>query len=151
MALLEATGTRRQGCQFPASLNFAHVVHLPFCYTFSYIKCLMSRNTLQHHHESSKDSSLCLPLQIGANAGVIGMTKEHLGLALALNVPVFVVITKIDMCPPNVLQETLKLLNKILKSPGCRKIPVLVQTMDDVVVTATNFTSERYMLFPCHN
>lgn len=82
-------------------------------------------------------------LMIGANAGVIGMTKEHLGLALALNVPVFVVITKIDMCPPNVLQETIKLLNKILKSPGCRKIPVLVQSMDDVVVTATNFTSER--------
>ncbi|KAK7002746.1 GTP-binding protein 1 [Biomphalaria glabrata] len=82
-------------------------------------------------------------LMIGANAGVIGMTKEHLGLALALNVPVFVVVTKIDMCPPNVLQETLKLLTRILKSPGCRKIPVLVQNTDDVVVTATNFTSER--------
>lgn len=36
--------------------------------------------------------------------GIVGMTKEHLGLALALNVPVFVVITKIDMCPANVLQ-----------------------------------------------
>ncbi|BFZ03628.1 hypothetical protein BsWGS_06667 [Bradybaena similaris] len=82
-------------------------------------------------------------LMIGANAGVIGMTKEHLGLSLALNVPVFVVVTKIDMCPPNVLQETLKLLTRILKSPGCRKIPVLVQNIDDVVVTATNFTSER--------
>lgn len=32
------------------------------------------------------------------------MTKEHLGLALALNVPVFVVVTKIDMCPANILQ-----------------------------------------------
>ena len=82
-------------------------------------------------------------LQIGANAGIIGMTKEHLGLALALNVPVFVVVTKIDMCPPNVLQETIKLLTRILKSPGCRKIPVLVQNTDDVVVSATNFTSER--------
>ena len=41
---------------------------------------------------------------IGANAGIVGMTKEHLGLALALSVPVFVVVTKIDMCPPNVLQ-----------------------------------------------
>lgn len=82
-------------------------------------------------------------LMIGANAGVIGMTKEHLGLALALNVPVFVVVTKVDMCPPNVLQETLKLLQRILKSPGCRKIPVIVQNSDDVVVTATNFTSER--------
>ncbi|ESP04016.1 hypothetical protein LOTGIDRAFT_185412 [Lottia gigantea] len=82
-------------------------------------------------------------LMIGANAGIIGMTKEHLGLALALNVPVFVVVTKIDMCPPNVLQDTLKLLQRILKSQGCRKIPVMVQTKDDVICSATNFTSER--------
>ncbi len=85
-------------------------------------------------------------LQVGANAGVVGMAKEHLGLALALNVPVFVVVTKVDMCPPNVLQDTLKMLQKILKSPGCRKIPVLVQSLDDVVVSATNFTSERWDL-----
>uniref|UniRef100_A0A8C1JCA9 GTP-binding protein 1 n=1 Tax=Cyprinus carpio TaxID=7962 RepID=A0A8C1JCA9_CYPCA len=82
-------------------------------------------------------------LMIGSNAGIVGMTKEHLGLALALNVPVFVVVTKIDMCPANILQETLKLLQKILKSPGCRKIPVLVQNKDDVIVTASNFSSER--------
>lgn len=82
-------------------------------------------------------------LMIGSNAGIIGMTKEHLGLALALSVPVFVVVTKIDMCPPNVLQETLKLLQRILKSPGCRKIPILVNNKEDVVTTATNFSSER--------
>ena len=46
---------------------------------------------------------------VGANAGIVGMTKEHLGLALALSVPVFVVVTKIDMCPPNVLQVTISL------------------------------------------
>jgi len=82
-------------------------------------------------------------LMVGANAGIVGMTKEHLGLALALSVPVFVVVTKIDMCPPNVLQETLKLLVKILKSPGCRKVPVMVKSADDVVISATNFVSER--------
>jgi len=82
-------------------------------------------------------------LMIGSNAGIVGMTKEHLGLALALSVPVFVVVTKIDMCPPNVLQETLKLLVKILKSPGCRKVPVMVKSQDDVVLSATNFVSER--------
>ena len=54
-------------------------------------------------------------LMVGANAGIVGMTKEHLGLALALNVPVFVLVTKIDMCPANVLQETLKLLVRILR------------------------------------
>ncbi|XP_067011159.1 GTP-binding protein 1 [Anabrus simplex] len=82
-------------------------------------------------------------LMIGANAGVVGMTKEHLGLALALSVPVFVVVTKIDMCPPNVLQDTLRLLVRILKSPGCRKVPVMVKTSDDVIISATNFVSER--------
>ncbi|XP_018330152.1 GTP-binding protein 1 [Agrilus planipennis] len=82
-------------------------------------------------------------LMIGANAGIVGMTKEHLGLALALSVPVFVVVTKIDMCPPNVLRDNLKLLMRILKSPGCRKVPVMVKTTDDVVLSATNFVSER--------
>merc|ERR1712141_236827 len=82
-------------------------------------------------------------LMVGANAGIVGMTKEHLGLALALSVPVFVVVTKIDMCPQNVLQETLKLLIRILKSPGCRKFPVLVKSQDDVILAATKFVSER--------
>jgi GTPase len=45
-------------------------------------------------------------LMVGANAGMIGMAKEHLGLALALQVPVFVVVTKIDMCPAPVLAST---------------------------------------------
>lgn len=88
------------------------------------------------------------------------MTKEHLvsenkpfenlvynhylqGLALALGVPVFVVVTKIDMAPQNVLQETMKLLQRILRSQGVRKIPLLVQNNDDVITCATNFTSER--------
>lgn len=82
-------------------------------------------------------------LMVGANMGVVGMTKEHLGLSLALNVPVYIVVTKIDMCPPNVLAETLRILQKILKSPGCRKIPYIVENMDDVITCAVNFTSER--------
>ena len=74
------------------------------------------------------------------------LVVEHLGLALALSVPVFVVVTKIDMCPANVLQDTMKLLLRVLKSPGCRKIPVLVQNNDDVITSAANFTSERYLM-----
>lgn len=82
-------------------------------------------------------------LMIGANAGIVGMTKEHLGLALALNVPVFVVVTKIDMCPPNVMEETLKMLNRMLRSQGCRKVPIMIKTVDDVVVGAKNMLCER--------
>jgi len=82
-------------------------------------------------------------LMIGANMGLVGMTKEHLGLALALSVPVFIVITKIDICPENVCAENLKILQKILKSPGCRKIPYIVENPSDVITCALNFSSER--------
>ncbi|KAH3764883.1 GTP-binding protein 1 [Pelomyxa schiedti] len=82
-------------------------------------------------------------LTIGSNMGVIGMTKEHLGIALALRVPVFIVVTKIDMCPENVMNETLTQIKKILKSPGARKIPFVVKTKDDIIVCARNFLSER--------
>ena len=64
-----------------------------------------------------------------------------------MNVPVFIVITKIDMCPVNVLDGTMKLLQKILKSPGCHKIPMIVSSVDDVIVAASNFVSERQDAF----
>ena len=82
-------------------------------------------------------------LMIGANAGIIGMTKEHLGLALALQVPVFIVVTKIDMCPANVLETTIAQLNKILKSSGCRKIPMFINSPGDVLISSASFVSER--------
>jgi len=72
------------------------------------------------------------------------MTKEHLGLALSLGIPVLVVITKIDMCPPNILESTIKQLVKILKSPGCRKIPMFIKTNEDVVVTAVGNYEEQF-------
>ncbi|KAK0397734.1 hypothetical protein QR680_002243 [Steinernema hermaphroditum] len=80
-------------------------------------------------------------LMIGANAGIIGTTREHLSLALSLGVPVFIVVTKIDMCPKPVLEETLKNLNKLMKS--ARKRPVLIANSEDVVHAATNFTSAK--------
>jgi len=84
----------------------------------------------------------CL-IVVGSNAGFIGMAKEHLGLALALNLPVMCVVTKIDMCPPNVLKETLSVLGKLLKSSGVKKIPLLVQEHKHAVIAAQNFCSER--------
>lgn len=82
-------------------------------------------------------------LMIASNNGIVGMTKEHLGLTLALNIPIFVVITKIDLCPPNVLKNTLTNLKKILKSTSVRKVPIQVESDCDVVVAATNFVSGR--------
>lgn len=47
-------------------------------------------------------------LMVGANMGVVGMCKEHLGVALALKVPVFFVITKIDIAPEHILKQTVQ-------------------------------------------
>ncbi|KAJ1339338.1 hypothetical protein BSLG_006039 [Batrachochytrium salamandrivorans] len=91
-------------------------------------------------------NDICLEAsKVGANAGIIGMTKEHLGLALALQVPVYIVITKTDMCPKNVLESTINQLVKILKSPGCRKIPMFIRTIGDVLMTSANFVSEHLL------
>ncbi|CAZ85853.1 unnamed protein product [Tuber melanosporum] len=78
-------------------------------------------------------------LMVAANNGLIGMSREHLGIALALNVPVLVVITKIDICPPQILKQTIDQITKILKSPGARKIPIFVKDKTDVVNTAKQF------------
>ena len=63
---------------------------------------------------------------LGANAGVQKMTREHIGLLLALRLPFFAVITKIDLAPANVLQETVDGLCKLLKGRNVRKMPYLV-------------------------
>lgn len=64
--------------------------------------------------------------------------REHLGIALALNVPVMVVITKIDICPPQILEQTITQLTKILKSPGARKIPIFIKDRQECINTAVS-------------
>lgn len=54
---------------------------------------------------------------VGANMGVSRMTREHLGITLALGVPIFFVITKIDLAPQNIYEDTVNTLLKIMKSP----------------------------------
>jgi len=74
---------------------------------------------------------------------LVGTTKEHLGFALALRVPTFVVVTKIDMCRGTQVERTLKQLERTLKGPGCRKVPLRVESVDDAVTAATNFSSQK--------
>ncbi|KAL6758071.1 GTP binding protein [Haematococcus lacustris] len=81
-------------------------------------------------------------LIIGANMGVVGMCKEHMGVALALKVPVFFVISKVDICPDHILKQTVQTLTSILKKPGVRKKPFLVRSVDDVLLCARNMNTD---------
>jgi len=80
---------------------------------------------------------------VGANMGVQRMTKEHLGIALALKIPIFIIITKVDIAPDDVYKQTMDNLMKILKSPAAQKMPVLVKENDDTAIFADNLVCDR--------
>ena len=72
----------------------------------------------------------------------MGTTREHLGFALALGVPIFVVVSKIDMCRGGQVERTLKQLERLLKGPGCKKVPFRVECTDDAVTAGSNFHND---------
>ncbi|KAF5284739.1 hypothetical protein FQA39_LY04464 [Lamprigera yunnana] len=85
-------------------------------------------------------------LVISSTAGAVGMTVEHLSIAIALQVPFFVVITKIDLVPPNKVLETLDIL---LKQVGSRRVPLVVKNIDDVITAGTNQLKENTVPIFC--
>lgn len=80
-------------------------------------------------------------LIVGSNMGVQVMTREHISIASALNLPMFVAVTKVDICPRDVLQHTRRTLAKILRSYG--KMPYPVKDMEAVTIAAESVSSKR--------
>lgn len=74
------------------------------------------------------------------------MTYEHLDLIQALDMPFFVVVTKIENTPSD---ATLIKLKSILASVGCRKIPMLIQNDDDVIMAGPRQLSEQVVPIFC--
>uniref|UniRef100_A0A8C7STS2 Tr-type G domain-containing protein n=1 Tax=Oncorhynchus mykiss TaxID=8022 RepID=A0A8C7STS2_ONCMY len=60
------------------------------------------------------------------SANTAGTTREHLGLAMALKVPIFIV-------------RTVRQLEHVLKLPGSNKVPMVVASPDDAVTAAQQF------------
>lgn len=85
-------------------------------------------------------------LVVSAVSGFSVMAKEHLSLVRALEMPFFVVITKVDIKSPD---DTLQELKNILTSVGCRKVPFVVQSDDDVLTAGSNFSSEKVVPIFC--
>ena len=62
---------------------------------------------------------------------------------MALEVRVFIVVNKMDMCSESCLERTLNTIEFLLKSPGCGKIPIRVNTDDDAILAAQHFNQPR--------
>ena len=75
--------------------------------------------------------------------GISKMTKEHLGISLALRLPFFVVLTKIDMTPPEITANTMKTLRKLLTVSSVNRRPLVVKTDEDIRVAADALVSDR--------
>lgn len=80
-------------------------------------------------------------LVVGSNMGVQMMTKEHISIACALNIPMIVIITKIDICPPNILQNTRKTMAKLLRAND--KMPFPMKDESSVQVAVESIASNR--------
>ena len=92
---------------------------------------------------ASSSPNICMVV-VGANRGILRMTKEHIFLCLALKIPFIIVITKMDMVVNNqkILDETLSSIHKIIKHPQIRRIPVKIKSNEDVITSAKQIYTE---------
>lgn len=88
-------------------------------------------------------------LLVSATAGVVGMTQEHLGIAVALEVPFFIVVTKTDATSAERVERTLESVAKILKSAGSNKVPLVVKSFDDCITAASNSLKQNTVPIFC--
>ena len=86
----------------------------------------------------------CVPdfvmIIVGANMGLSRMTKEHLGIVLALEIPFFIVMTKVDMVAEETMKKTMKTLNKLMNCSVVNKKTMVIdyenQNEIDIAVDA---------------
>lgn len=72
---------------------------------------------------------------IGANAGVAKMTKEHLGIATSLDLPLIIVVTKVDMVLPEVTKKTLDEIKEIFNQHKFKKKILQIEYDEEDVKT----------------
>lgn len=80
-------------------------------------------------------------IMIGANMGINHMTREHILLLLNLKIPFIILVTKIDIVPENILEETMQKINNMCKN-RIRKIPYIIKNTSDVINTIKNIKSD---------
>ena len=80
---------------------------------------------------------------VGANMGISRMTKEHLGITLALKIPFFVVVTKCDMTPEEVTKQTINDLNKLMKASSVNRKPFQINQQSDVDFCANSQSTDK--------
>ena len=90
---------------------------------------------------------------IGVDRGIIGMTKEHLAIALALKIPIFIVITKIDIAMERKLKKIENRIASIFKLPvaGKRELEFINKNNIDNLVWKYTADYDKIPVFKVSN
>ncbi|CAL8129538.1 unnamed protein product [Orchesella dallaii] len=80
---------------------------------------------------------------ISAVPGFTKITKEHLSLAVALQIPMMIVISKMDLTTEDGLDQILSDVEDHLTDVGCKKTPVRIYSETDVISVAATQPSEE--------
>lgn len=110
-------------------------------FSFAEVKMILNRIDLNSFHVIQGGKS---KLTIKLFPCLAGTTREHLGLAMALKVPIFIVVSKVDLCSRGTVERTVRQLERVLKQPGCNKVPMVVSNPDDAVTAAQQFTQSTW-------
>ena len=80
---------------------------IDLCGHFKYLKTTINGVT-----GSNADYGIVM---VGANMGLVGTTNEHLMTLLTVGIPFIIIVTKIDICPDNIMDALKKNISKIAK------------------------------------
>ncbi len=67
-------------------------------------------------------------VMVAANKGLLPMTVEHINILYYMNIPFIILITRVDIAPPDIYKRTIHMLRKIVKK--MRRQFVLVGDID---------------------
>lgn len=84
-------------------------------------------------------------LVIAANDGIMRTTKEHLGILLAMDLPVIVAITKIDMVHEERVKGVIEEVSRLLRNVG--RIPIVIKRYSEVL-KASESLSKNPLIVP---
>jgi elongation factor 1-alpha len=86
-------------------------------------------------------------LIVAANHGMIGSSKEHMGLMEAIKIPYLILITKVDMCPPDVLRVTKTGISKLIRRRR-KCFEIESGSVDDIRTIVDSFHRDKFDMVP---
>ena len=90
---------------------------------------------------------------IGLDRGLVGMAKEHLAIALALKIPIFILLTKLDIAKEHKRENIKKKLKKLFMHPfaGSKKVEYINDSNINSLISNYTHSYNKIPIFEISN